>query len=335
MARREAVGPGAPATRRLIVLLTIAGALLALWLVRPPTPQRLLLGVDDDTLKWTPRPLDVVRRQQALGAHAVRVWVPWPAALRRTELARVALAAKHTEVVLAVFGFARDTPRSTVAQRRFCAYAQRVLDLVPDARAVVVWNEANSPTYWSGTPAEYATLLARCYPGLHRRGVTVLSSTTSAHAPETFLRALGRPHVDAFGHNPYPRTSSEPPGARHAVGFVGQGDYTRLVAILGQAAKIWYLEDGFQSQVPTRLRGHYSGRETVPTVPAERQAEYLQGAIRLASCQPQVRAFFNFELVDEDRLAGWQSGLYWRGAGAKPAAAAFAHAAGLARSGCP
>ena len=46
----------------------------------------------------------------------------------------------------------------------------------------------------------------------------------------------------------------------------------------------------------------------------------------LAACQPLVRAFFNFELVDERRLAGWHSGLIWRGGRVKPAAAAFARA---------
>ena len=302
--------------------------------MRPGPQHRLLLGVDDDTLKWTPNPVGVVRRQQALGAHAVRVWVPWPA-IRRDELARIAIASKHTDVVLAVFGFARDTPRTAGAQRRYCTYAAHVLDRVPDARAIVVWNEANSPTYWSGTPAEYASLLDRCYPKLHRPGVTVLSSTTSAHAPEAFLRALGPVRVDAFGHNPYPRTASEPPAARHRTGFLGQGDYARLASLLGPTAQIWYLEDGFQSQVPALKRGHYDGRETVRPLSPGAQARYLETAIRLAACQPQVRAFFNFELVDEDRLAGWQSGLYWRGSRAKPAAAAYARAAKLTRDGCP
>jgi hypothetical protein len=312
----------------------VAGALLALWLVRPQPAPRLLLGVDDDTLKWTPRPLEVVQRQQALGARAVRIWVPWPRGLNRDELARAALAAKHTDVVLAVFGFARDTPGTPAAQERFCADAARTLDRV-DARAVVVWNEANSPTYWNGTAAEYASLLARCYPRLHRDGVTVLSSTASAHAPEAFLRALGRTRVDAYGHNPYPRTSSESPDTRHATGFLGQGDYARLVGILGRDAHIWYLENGFQSEVPPQLRGEYNGRENVETVSPATQARYVEDAILLASCQPNVQAFFNFELVDEDRLSGWQSGLYWRGGAAKPAAAAFARAAGLTRGGCP
>ena len=61
----------------------------------------LLVGVDDDTLKWTPFPLTVVRRQEALGADAVRVWVPWhgeiaPTAVRRDELARAEIAARKT-----------------------------------------------------------------------------------------------------------------------------------------------------------------------------------------------------------------------------------------------
>jgi hypothetical protein len=47
-----------------------------------------------------------------------------------------------------------------------------------------------------------------------------------------------------------------------------------------------------------------------------------------------VRAFFNFELVDETRLPGWQSGILWRGPRRKPAAAVFAQAAHEAASGC-
>jgi hypothetical protein len=299
----------------------------------PPRP--LLVGVDDDTLKWTPFPLTVVRRQQALGAGAVRVWVPWhgektPTAVRRVELSRAETAARTTTVVLAVFGFGAQTPLADWSQRRFCGYARAALDLVPDARAVVVWNEANSRTYWRGTPAEYESLLARCYDMLHRRGVQVLDSTASAHNPIAFLdalahayRASGRtqPLVDAFGHNPYPLTSAEAPTVSHRGDFVGEADYPKLVAALrafGGSPAIWYLEDGFQTDVIT---------------PAQ-QAQSVGTAIRMAACQPLVRAFFNFELVDESRLAGWQSGLIARGGRDKPAAAAFAAAARSAAGGC-
>jgi hypothetical protein len=281
--------------------------------------------------------------------------VPWqgearPGAVRRVELSRAETAARHTDVVLAVFGFAAVTPVTAEAQARFCGYARAALDLVPDARAVVVWNEANSPAYWRGTPAAYASLLARCYDVLHSRRVQVLDSTASDHAPAAFLgrvaaayRASGRrrPLVDAFGHNPYPLTADERPGARHAGDFLGEGDYARLVATLragfaGTAAPplaIWYLEDGFQARVPAFARRDYAGHETVTVVPADVQARRLAEAVRLAACQPLVRAFFNFELVDETRLAGWQSGLIWRGARPKPAAAAFAAAARRARAG--
>jgi hypothetical protein len=287
----------------------------------------LIVGVDDDTLKWTPFPLTVVRRQQSVGANAVRVWVPWrgeiaPTAVRRAELARAETAARKTTVVLAVFGFGAQTPTAAWAQTRFCGYAKAALALVPDARAVVVWNEANSPTYWRGTPAQYESLLARCYDELHSKLVQVLDSTASAHNPVAFLGALAsayrasdrtQPIVDAFGHNPYPLTPTEPPTAIHKGDFLGEADYPRLVSTLrsfGHTPSIWYLEDGFQT---TKLT-------------AAQQARSVADAVAMAACQPLVRAFFNFELVDETRAAGWHSGLIWRGGRVKPAAAAFARA---------
>jgi hypothetical protein len=339
-----------------LVLLTVAGVVAAIVVLRPsPAPRapQLLVGVADDTLKWTRNPLAVVRWQKALGAQAVRVWVPWngealPVGPRLDELRRAEAAAKETHVVLAVFGFAPDTPVTPAAQRTFCAYAQRALAIVPSASAIVVWNEANSPAYWKGSAAQYEALLARCYDVLHRPGLTVLDSTASAHAPEFFLRGVvsayrasgrTRPLVDAFGHNPYPASSTEPPDTAHPTGFVGEGDYARLARVLregfGGPQDVWYLEDGFQSAVPARLARHYHGRENVATVDPALQARRLGTAIRLAACQQHVRAFFNFELVDETRLTGWQSGLVWRGVHRKPAAEAFAAAARQAAAGCP
>jgi hypothetical protein len=356
LARAQAVAARARIARRLIaVIIVVAAGVVAAWLVlRPSEPHapHLLVGVDDDTLKWTSNPVGVVRWQRSLGAEAVRIWVPWngemrPSGARLDELARAEQAAQHTRVVLAVFGFGADTPRTPRTQQRFCTYARRALDHVPDAYAVVVWNEANSTAYWRGTPEEYAALLARCYDVLHRHGVTVLDSTASGHAPDAFLERVGaayvesgraRPLVDAFGHNPYPRTADEQPRAVHARGFVGEGDYARLAAILrrsfGDAFEVWYLEDGYQSEVPPQLSHRYGGAENVATISPELQAQHIGEAIALAACQAQVRAFFNFELVDETRLAGWQSGLLWRGPRRKPAAAVFARAARQAAAGC-
>jgi hypothetical protein len=53
------------------------------------------------------------------------------------------------------------------------------------------------------------------------------------------------------------------------------------------------------------------------------QASQLVDAIRLAYCQPAVGAFFNFLLVDDPNLAGWQSGVLYSNWSAKPSYQAF------------
>jgi hypothetical protein len=210
-------------------------------------------------------------------------------------------------------------------------------------RDVVVWNEANSPAYWppDAGPAAYAALLGRCWDALHaeRGDVNVLDSTASAHDPGSFLRALGaayrasgrtRPLVDTFGHNPYPL------GARSGIGL---HDYRELLATLRLAfadtgqplpgedgTTVWYLEHGVQSTVPRAKRGFYYGRESVESLTADAQARRVADALLVAACQPDVGAFFNFELVDEDRLRGWQSGLLWRDGTRKPAYDSFRRA---------
>jgi hypothetical protein len=356
-------------TRRRAVLLAaavvaVASAVVVLVLeTRPaPRPPRLLVGLDDDSVKWVAHDDGALATYRALGVGAVRLWIPWhgdaqPRGRTTVYLARAqALAERDERVVLAIFGFARDAPLDARAQKRYCSFVVRALRTAPAVRDVVIWNEANGPLYWPrrAGAAPYERLLARCRDAVHsaRRDTTVLDSTSSHHDPVSFLRALGaayrasgrtRPIVDAFGHNPYPLRSDEPPGAHHRGGFLGEGDYGRLVATLRAAFRgtaqpvdsIWYLEDGFQSWVPrVRLRG-YRGRETERTLASPRgEADSLAAALRLAACQPRVHAFFNFERVDEWRLAGWQSGVLWSGGGRKPAFAAFRDAIVAVRDGC-
>jgi hypothetical protein len=209
----------------------------------------------------------------------------------------------------------------------------------------------------------YTALLARCFDVLHghREPVNIISSTASRHDPAGFVFAMGdaytargrtRPLFDTFGHNPYPMHSAEPPWATHEDSdMIGEGDYETLMNVLetsfGNTAQpvpgkrgvtIWYVEDGFQTIPPREKRRFYRGRENDPyVIPAvapravaaadgERvvdQATQLRDAIQLAYCQPTVSAFFNFELLDEDRLGGWQSGLLWRDGTRKPSYDAF------------
>ena len=183
-------------------------------------------------------------------------------------------------------------------------------------------------------------------------------------------RASGRtaPIFDTVGHHPYGEHSAERPWRRHPLSAtIGLGDWDKLMQAYhdafagtaqpnpgrcagGRCATIWYLEAGFETVPEPGREGLYRGTEIsdhpVPVVsagdppgssPDERslapdQATQLVDAVRLASCQPHVEAFFNFLLRDEADLARWQSGVFapdWSPKGSFPALqAVIAEAAG-------
>ena len=231
----------------------------------------------------------------------------------------------------------------------------------PSLHDVVIWNEVNSRRFWrppgQGRAAAYVALLARCYDLVHqtfpRRFLNVISSTAPRHDPRSFIAELGAAYrasgrttriFDTFGHNPYPATNAEPPSVEHPGSrMLGEGDYGALMDALTAAfagtgqpvpgedgVSLWYLEDGFETAVPADRAGRYSGRERASVVQpvghaaaARDQASQLRDAVELAYCQPAVGAFFNFQLVDEEGLGGWQSGLLWADGRPKPSYAAF------------
>ena len=303
----------------------------------------LLVGVDDDRIKWTTHPAPILRELAALDVDALRVTLPWRpgrshlegrdhTALRRA----VAAHRRGVRVVLAVYGRAGDAPRTARAREDYCRFVRAALRRYTEIADVVIWNEANSDAFWrpqQGAPAAYAALLARCWDVLHDAFpyVNVLTTTAGSHDPASFIRDLGaayrasgrvRPIFDAVGHNPYPRHPDEHPTAVHAV-YIGQGDYERLVAAVDAAfagePPIWYLETGYQTRAGWR-GVFYDGRENASrTISPEGQAVQVAAALRLASCQERVEAFFNFLLVDERDLDGWQSGLLWPDWRRKPA----------------
>jgi hypothetical protein len=281
------------------------------------------------------------------------------------------LVAREQRVVLAVFGRPDQAPTDAIGRRQYCDFLKHVFTRIPLEDAVI-WNEANSPQFWprsAGAPA-YEALLATCWRTLHavRQGnVNVISTTAAHYDPARFMRAVGQayverkrryPIVDTFGHNPYPDHAAEPPWVQHDdPRTVGQGDLDRYLSAIGNAfggtrqpvpgqgqTTVWYLETGFQTTVPRTKRRYYHGEETdpfaVPPVAAvdaepwvRDQASQIRDALLLARCQPHVGAFFNFELLDEDRLAGWQSGVLWRDGTHKASYESFQDAVRLVESG--
>ena len=325
----------------------------------------LLVGIDDDTAKWLVRPNGLHSVYRDLGVGAVRVSVPWkrgqtkPTKLQQVYLHRVGLLIGLGErVVLAVYGPPSQAPTTARWRDQYCGFLSHITKRLP-VRDVVIWNEVNSESFWpSSSGAEgYEQLLAQCWDALHigARRMNVISSTAAKHDPLAFTLSLGsayrasgrmRPIVDTFGHNPYPDNSAEAPWATHSAESqtVGQGDLPSLLgaydaAFAGTAQSppgtgsvtVWYLEDGFQTQVPPALAPLYHGTENdrglVPALgtgdtgalrAGPDQATQLRNAYQLAYCQPAVGALFNFELIDESRLVGWQSGLLWRNGVRKP-----------------
>jgi hypothetical protein len=374
--------------RRMLRVFAACVALVCLLAGAGRAAPGLLVGMDDDTLKWADKPQaqKTLSYARDLGIRAVRVTVPWhPGDTRlgiddRIPVDTMILAtwAAHFRVVLAVYGRAVDAPQTDAERDTYCTFVSSLLRRYPGVVDVVIWNEPNTGRFWrpqfdanseSVGPAQYEALLARCYDVLHgvRANANVIaassprgsyspkSSAGAAHSPVEFYRKLGlayrasgrtAPIFDTIGHNPYPRTNAERPWAHHPGGTIGQGDYDKLMSVLGEAfggtaqplpgeggVSIWYMEQGFQTTVDPGKASLYRGTETdkqalPPT--AERstagrfegdatdQATQLADALRLAYCQPGVAAFFNFEIADEPSLGGWQSGLLWADFTPKP-----------------
>src|SRR5262249_9522866 len=101
----------------------------------------------------------------------------------------------------------------------------------------------------------------------------------------------------------------------------------------GSTLPIVYAEFGVQSQLPAAKQSLYTGAEPQTTHPVseEQQARFYAEAMHLTACQPTVRAFLVFRLIDSVELPDWQSGIYYADGDPKTSRAAVAAAADRAR----
>jgi hypothetical protein len=166
------------------------------------------------------------------------------------------------------------------------------------------------------------------------------------HSPTTFIRDLGaayrasgrkRPLMDMFSIHVYGEAPRVPPTFKHPRSTsIGMADYGKLVALLekafdgtaqaGSKLPIVYGEYGVETTVPPAKQDEYTGAEVIPAVDAQTQARYYRKAIGLAACQPNVRMLLFFHVLDEERLSGLQSGLYYVDGSPKPSAEAVRRA---------
>ena len=278
-----------------------------------------------------------------------------------------AAKAEGIEPQLAVYQLSSSTPLDDASRTAFSDYAAALVEALPSVRTVLVGNEPHLNLFWmpqfdasggDAAAAAYEQLLATTYDALKRvdskltvvggnlapRGGDDASASRQTHSPTAFIADLGKayrasgrtkPLMDMFSIHVYGESPKIAPTLRHPhATSIGIADYGKLVALLGQAfdgtgqpgskLPVVYGEYGVETTV---TGSGYTGTEVVPAVDPQIQADYYRRAIELAACQRNVRALDFFHVIDERKLAGLQSGLYYLDGTAKPSAQAVKRAA--------
>lgn len=254
---------------RSVVIVTLALALAALAATPALAGRSLVVGVNEDAVKWRPD-ISAIGSDLNLGYYRVtQGWVPGRTQPSDSDAASIAAAlanAGSQKILLNVSGRASTAPRNASARADFCAFVSAVLDRFPQIAAVNVWNEANLAYFWkpqftgkgsSAAPADYEALMARCYDTIKSRhpSVRVITSISPrgndrpdapsnvSHSARSFIEKMGQAYrrsrrrariFDAWGQNVYGSNSKERPWTRHRRD-IGEGDYPRLLSYLRRA----------------------------------------------------------------------------------------------------
>src|ERR671936_2424312 len=98
----------------------------------------MLVGIDDDTIKWLAKPNGVVGVNRDLGVDALRITLLWkrgqskPTRLQGIYLHRAAGAiVLGQRIVLAVYGSPTQAPLTGAQRSRYCAFVAHVLKRIP------------------------------------------------------------------------------------------------------------------------------------------------------------------------------------------------------------
>ncbi len=138
--------------------------------------------------------------------------------------------------------------------------------------------------------------------------------------------------VTGISHHPYTRGGSRAPTARGGSTEITIASASRLKVIIRQAAahhrirsglRISYTEFGFQTNPPDELFG----------VGLDAQAAYLNHSDWIAYRDPGVRTVAQYELRDEQRSSGFQTGLRFIDGQPKPGYAAYRMPLWLSKQG--
>ncbi|MGN6202514.1 MAG: hypothetical protein ACTHNY_08925 [Solirubrobacterales bacterium] len=256
-------------TLRSVAIVTLALALAALAAAPALAGRGLVVGVNEDAVKWRPD-ISSVGSDLNLGYYRVtQGWEPGRTQPSDSDAASIAAAlanAGSQKILLSVFGSADAAPRNASSRADYCGFVSSVLDRFPQIAAVNIWNEANLAYFWkpqftsrgsSAAPAAYEELMARCYDAIKSRhpSVRVITSISPrgndrphapsnvSHSARNFIEKMGQAYrrshrrariFDVWGQNVYGSNSKERPWTRHRRD-IGEGDYARLLSYLRPA----------------------------------------------------------------------------------------------------
>jgi Bacterial Ig domain len=344
----------------------------------------LRVGVVDDAPIWQDAGTEI-DLAKAAGFDSVRISAQWSNGMtamspgQTTRLQRAALFAsmRGLSPVVSIYNASgASTPDTPDERAQFVEFAKSVVRNLPWSTTFIVGNEPNSGVYWqpqfdsargNAAAAGYLQVLAASYDAIKatRPNATVIGGAldphgndVQSHSPTTFIRDLGAayrasgrraPIMDVWDQHVYADTSALPPSMPHAGTTIAEGDYAKLVALLGKAfhgtaqrgstLPIFYGEYGVETAVPASKAGAYNGNESAKTVDESTQAAFYAEAFRLALCQPNVIGIMVFHTIDESALGAWQSGPYYADGTPKSSLPAIRDAANAARAGsaasCP
>src|SRR6478672_7090450 len=226
-------------------------------------------------------------------------------------------------------------------------YSGRTAGL-PFVRFYGIWNESNlgqflSPQFNSSgaivSPAAYAKLAAAGYAGIKAgspKALVAIGETSSngknkpkagasdSVRPGTFAEGVAKANkklkFDAWAHHPYPVPVNQKPTQKVMWPNVALSSLPQFETSIDK----WF----GRKNIPVWITEY--GNETKPGEPSgvteSQQSSYLTQAIAIAKKDPRVPMFVWFVMRDSTGSL-WQSGVYRKTGGSKPAQSRFAAAA--------
>ncbi len=343
----------------------------------------LRIGAVEDAAIWNDPGAEMDLAKLA-GLDSIRMTAQWtagqtvlpPGQVDRLQRAALFASMRGLNPIVSIYNpGGTSTPTDPGARAQFVEFAKTVVTALPGVTTFIVGNEPNSSVYWQpqfdaggdAAAKSYEQLLAATYDGIKaaRPSAMVIGGAldshgndVTSHSPTTFIRDLGlayrasgrtAPIMDVFDEHVYADTSALPPSMPHAGSTIAEGDYTKLVALLGKAFNgtaqrgltlpIFYGEYGVETAIPADKAHLYTGSENQKTVDEATQGRYYAEAFRLALCEPNVIGIMVFHVVDESARGAWQSGPFYADGTPKSSVPTIRAAALAARAGsaakCP